>query len=223
MKKLSGKLAATLLLLLCACSVGKRTESVIYSIRPMALEEQSCKLGVNLQVAEPTTAPGLDSRRIAVYENSQRLNYYNNARWAAPAQEMLQTALVEGFEKAKTFKSVSTDTDATAADVLLLTDIRSYQVEEKQVKVRFVAKLVDAETRAVLATIEVDRAETPAAYKIDNIVDAFTKATNDAVKEVVDKTMASYPTCTLPPVKLTDGIDENEKPKKATRSGKHSR
>jgi cholesterol transport system auxiliary component len=200
-------IAVIFLLILSSCSLGGRPESTIYAIRPMALDEQSCKLPLNLQVSEPTTSPGLDTRRIAVYENSQRLNFYTNARWTAPAPEMLQTALVEGFEKAKTFKSVSTDMDATSADVILLTDIRSYQVEGTAVNVRYVSKLIDAETRDVVATMEIEKSQTPSEHKIENIIEAFASATNDSVKEVIEKTLSSYPTCKFKPIKLQDTID----------------
>lgn len=189
------KLAFILLLALGACSLGKKTETAIYNIRQIEITEQTCKLGKNLQISTPTSAPGLDTRRIAVYENAAKLNFYTNARWSATAPEMLQAALIEGFEKAKSFESVATDLDATNADVILLTDIRSFQIEGKDVNIRFVSKIIDAETRDVIATIPVEKKVTPSEHKIAAIVESFGAATNDAVKEVVDKTVSSYPVC----------------------------
>lgn len=183
------------MLTLAACSLGKRTENAIYAIRPAQTTEQGCKTGLDLQVSEPTASPGLDSRRIAVYENAQRLNYFKDARWTAPAPEMLQTALIEGFEKSGMFKSVSTDMDAANVDLILLTDIRSYELENKVAKVRFVSKLIDAETRDVKVTIESNQSQTPSEYKMEDIIEAFSTATNNAVADVVEKTRSPFPNC----------------------------
>ena len=53
------KFLVILLALTAACSLGKSPESAVYAIRPMATEEQGCKLPLDLQVAEPTSSPGL--------------------------------------------------------------------------------------------------------------------------------------------------------------------
>ena len=161
----------------------------------MDLSAQNCKLNMDLQVAEPTVAPGLDTRRIAVYEGKQELNFYTNARWTAPAAEMLQNSLVEGFENSKIFRNVSTDMDGAASDVILFTDIRAFQVEGGEVSIRFVSKLINTETREIITTIETEKTEVPAAHSIENIAEAFSNSTNDSIKELIEKFAAAYPKC----------------------------
>lgn len=192
-------LALSATLLLTACGIGDRPQIVTYMVNtPAKLETSSCKSKLALQVLEPSTSPGLDSVRIPVMKGEQQLDYYSGVKWAAPAPVMMQSVLVNSFEKSGVFTSVSTESEVVHNDLQLTTDIRDFQVTDTQkghIQIRLVSKLVNMDSRKVLATIPVEKSLTPKAYKMEEIVAAFNSAASEAAGEIVAASIAAQPKC----------------------------
>ena len=152
----------------------------------------------DLQIIEPTVAPGLDTSRIAVMQPNKHVDYYMGVKWAAPVSEMLRSVLVDSFERSNMFASVSTDRDTIHTDMVLITDLRDYEVTNNtngEVHIRLVAKLVSSKDRKVLATIPVERTVKPEIYKMDAIVSTFNSVSADIANEIVNKSVSSLPAC----------------------------
>ncbi len=169
----------------------KSVENTVYTIRTEGSDEASktCKNQTDIQVTNPSNDPGLDTRRIAVLQDGQQINYYNGVRWAAPVADMVQGLLVGKLEKSGGFSSVSTDEDPANANLFLVSDIRDFYVEQgsNKVHVNIVAKLINAASRDVIATIPVSKVYAPKANNMEGIVKTFNSAANDAVSDIVAK------------------------------------
>jgi ABC-type uncharacterized transport system auxiliary subunit len=189
-----------LLFFICSCSMGGKSESVIYTLRPKPeVSQQSCGKKPVLQIIEPTVASGLESRRIAILQKNSHLDYYKGVRWAAPVSEMLQNAMVDAFEHAPAFGSIATAMNDISPDLLLTTDIRDFQVNESgsssEAEIRFVSKLIDTSDHRIIATIPVENSITPSVHKMDNIIAAFDEGSAAAIAEVITRTIDSLPSC----------------------------
>jgi len=90
-------IALTGALLLSGCSSFLKSDDplpTMFSLRPSVdlqpVEEQQ-KVSRILEIQRPTLPPGFDTARISMYlENGHLLDYYANAKWVAPLDEILQ-------------------------------------------------------------------------------------------------------------------------------------
>jgi ABC-type uncharacterized transport system auxiliary subunit len=165
-------------LLLTSCGLAKRQDIGIYTLDTNNITQiKTSKCNADLQIAEPTTAPGLDGRRIAVVQDGNKLNYYNNARWVESVPAIMQNFLIESFESSNSFNNITSDTDTANVDLMLLTDIRNFEVAEENgyplVKLRIVSKLVNRVDYKVLKTITAEENIRPSENKIASIIAAF--------------------------------------------------
>ncbi len=62
-----------------------------------------------LVIASPTAPAGLDTERIALSRAPLSLDYFADAQWADRMPFLVQTALVEGFEKSAAIPAVGPD------------------------------------------------------------------------------------------------------------------
>lgn len=189
------KFALILVLIVAGCGIAKRQEIEVYTLKYQAgaLPPASCKIKKSIEIGEPTAAPGLDGRRVAILEG-QKFTYYRGVRWAATVPDMLQAIFVESFEKAGIYNSVNTDSDAASSDLVLMVDIRDFYVVNPaapEIRLRLTAKLIDAETAKVLVTIPAQKNFKPAANETASIIEAFNNAARQASGEIVNKLQAT--------------------------------
>lgn len=180
-------LALTVLLLstsACALVQKPRDPDELFVLKAQVKPEPASFLPASLSISLPEASPGLDTQRIAVRESANQLTYYNGASWAQPMPQSLQMFLVDGFQQANLFMSVSNDREGILADISLLTDVRNYEVDNSvsppKVHVRLVAKLVNAGSRKVIANYPVEKTAQAKANNMQDIVAAFNAASNDA-------------------------------------------
>jgi cholesterol transport system auxiliary component len=196
------RFALLFVLLLSACSIGKHPTTQLYVLKSTVAPVQGCAIAATLQINEPTTGPGLETRRFAVFDTNAHLDYYTGAAWAAPVPQLLQAFLLEAFEQSHALRTVASDTDGVASDMLLLTDVRDFQVRNAAapvVQVRLVAKLVRASDHEILLTLPVEKTVTPAANHMPQIVDAFSRAMSGAAEDIIAHVRKAVPDCALPP------------------------
>ncbi len=187
------------IIILCSCSVGRKHETVIYALRPEVakVDHKTCNNKSDLQIIEPSSVTGLESRRIAILQKNNHLNYYRDIRWAAPLSEMLQISLADAFERSNIFNSVGTDMDDISPDFVLTTDIRDFQVNQEKepsyAQIRFVSKLIRTKDHKIIATIPIENNMIPNVYKMDSIIASFNNGLTKSITEVVRKSSDSLP------------------------------
>ena len=82
-----------------------------------------------LVLVKPSAARVVDSPRINVRPTPSELQVYKGVSWAQPATDMLDDALVRGFEDSGRIAGVARVTTGIRADYKLATDVRRFEAD----------------------------------------------------------------------------------------------
>jgi cholesterol transport system auxiliary component len=184
---------ATLLLAGCGSIGGPKTEVRVFS--PSAkVEADPAWPSADWQVTVGVQSANqlLDSTTIAVRPTPNVLQTYKGARWADTAPDLLQTAIVEGFEDSGKVGGVSRLGGNTRGDFGLFLEVRSFETiyaggaPEAVVEVQ--ARLVKFRGRA-MASQRFRRAVPGAGADIDSMVAAFGQAMSQVSADVIGWTL----------------------------------
>ncbi len=75
----------------------------------------SAELAVDLAILKPRVRAGLDTDRIAALYPDRRLDYFADARWSGPLDEVMQDLIVQVFHTRAGMRNVSGDASAFAS------------------------------------------------------------------------------------------------------------
>jgi cholesterol transport system auxiliary component len=82
-----------------------------------------------LVLVKPSAARVVDSPRINVRPTPSELEVYKGVSWAQPATDMLDDALVRGFEDSRRINGVARVTTGIRADYKLAMDVRRFEAD----------------------------------------------------------------------------------------------
>lgn len=193
-------LGALLLAALTGClSLIKEPDPIAtYSLRPETAVDDGWKSADwALTVIRPNTNAFLDTNRIAVRPTPNVLQVYKGANWADTLPDLVQTALVEGFENSGKIKTVSRQNSGVPAEVALLLDIRQFEAvyapgaRIPAASIRIHAKLLQYPGNRVIA-IRTFSADVPAAGKhVPEVVRALEQGLAAVNGEIIGWTLAN--------------------------------
>jgi cholesterol transport system auxiliary component len=183
-------------LALAGCSIGPSSPPAqIYVLEPpFAAQTDVPMSGAQLAVAAPDLANVLDTQRIAL-SRGQNMDYYADAQWTDNTARLLQTLLVEAFEKSGKIGSVGRDSDGIHADYILDTELRDFAAHyagadgAPTITVDIEAKLVTSDRRTVVATLDASKTAPASANSVPAVVAAFNQATGAALEDIVGWTL----------------------------------
>jgi len=144
-----------------------------------------------LVVAVPAAPAALDIERIALERGANVLDYYAQSQWTDRLPLVVQSLLVEGFEKSGQVAAVAREGTGIRADVVLETELRQFEAyyavpdTPPEIRITMVAKLVGVTNRSVIDTTEVSRTARASANTLQSVIAAFTVAADEALKEIV--------------------------------------
>jgi cholesterol transport system auxiliary component len=154
-------------------------------------------VAADLAVLRPRLRAGLDTDRIAVLYPDKRLDYFADARWSGPLDEVVQDLTVQAFAGGAPLRNVSADGSAFASGYWLEVQVDDFQAQyavsggPPTIRVRFTARLGTAGDRKILGSFEATADQAAADNRLAAIVDAFEQACNAALGQlVVDTTRA---------------------------------
>lgn len=183
-----------------ACGViPKVNEPVdLYTLTPKTtFTETLPKVDWQLVVEKPVAAASLDTPRIALQRTPLTFEYYAESAWTDNAPAMVQTLLIESFERTGQIPAVGREAIGLRPDYILKTDLREFEAIYKgdnpvpTVWVRMNAKLVKMPERRIVAS-ETYGAEMPAAGStLTAVVEAFDEALGKVLKQIVEFTLAA--------------------------------
>jgi cholesterol transport system auxiliary component len=183
--------APSLALAACGDILGPPEASQMYALRPAPPSAQSGgKVSWALAILMPDAPDNLDSSRIALARNDNRLDYYANAAWPDRLPALVQTALLAGFEATGRIDSVTREEDALHADYQLSTDLRDFEARYAtadgvpSVAVTIAAHMAETHSRRIVANLTVTLNEPAAANSVDAAVQAFDVALAKAVIQI---------------------------------------
>jgi cholesterol transport system auxiliary component len=192
---------ATLLLVVlglagCGGLLSDAPKRELYRVSPkFAFPAGLPHVGAQLLVATPTAPAGLDTERIALSRAPLSLDYFADAQWADRVPYLIQTALVDGFEKSAAIPAVGPDRGGLRADFVLETAIGDFAAlydssnGPPHVSVRLTAQLVRMPERKIVAQTSVSREVNATTNAVPEIVRAFDEALGGAIGEVVTWTL----------------------------------
>jgi cholesterol transport system auxiliary component len=151
-------------------------------------------LAVGLAVLKPRVRAGLDTDRIAVLYPDRRLDYFADARWSGPLDDVVQDLTVQAFRNGARLQNVSSDASLFASGYWLEIEVADFQAEYASagdpptINVRLMARVASAGDRNILGSFTAAARQTATDNRLTAIVDAYERAINSALAEVVGRT-----------------------------------
>jgi cholesterol transport system auxiliary component len=158
-------------------------------------------LQADLVVLRPRIRKGLETDRIAVLYPDRRLDYFADALWSGPLDDVLQDLAVQAFHSGAHLRNVSADTSAFAGGNWLEIEVVDFQAEYASVSagaptihVHLLARLGSAGDRHIIATVDADALQPATDNRLTAIVDAYEKAVDTALATIVAGTTRALAT-----------------------------
>lgn len=180
---------------LAACSsiipAGDEEPEATYRITAPEVAAAASAPGQALVVSEPTASPGLDTDRVAVWQDPQRLEYYEGARWVEEPPEMLRAALVEAYRSTRALKAVGRRSIDLNPNWRLDTRLSDFEAgyrggaDVPTVEVTLDASLLREPSRQVAASRTFTATARPASAAVADVISAYDEAAQTVVRDVV--------------------------------------
>ena len=191
----SGLVAAIALLpLLAGCGglLSGPPARPIYRLEPsIAFTAPLPRVGLQVLVASASAPAALDTARIALSRSPVSLDYFADAEWNDRAPFLVQTALIEAFQKSGALPAVGPDRGDLRADFVIATEIQDFTATydsaggAPRAVVALNVQLVRMPQRSIVGQTVVRREQPAAANTIADIVRAFDAALGAAAVETV--------------------------------------
>jgi cholesterol transport system auxiliary component len=165
-----------------------------------AASAPAAELKADLAVLKPRVRAGLDNDRIAVLYRDRRLDYFADARWSGPLDEVVQDLVVQLFHSRAGLRNVSGDASAFASAYWLEIEVADFQAEyagaaqaaggpadggaPPNVHVHLLARIGSSADRRIIARFEADARQPATANRLGAIVDAYNRAANQALMQI---------------------------------------
>jgi cholesterol transport system auxiliary component len=147
-------------------------------------------LAVDLAVLKPRVRAGLDTDRIAALYPDRRLDYFADARWSGPLDEVIQDLIVQVFHTRAGMRNVSGDASAFASAYWLEVTVSDFEAEYHDsgaaptVRVHLQARIGSSAERRIIARFEADAEQPAGANRMTSIVAAYNQAANTALTQL---------------------------------------
>ena len=152
-----------------------------------------------LVVATPIAPGSFDTDRIALERAPNVMDYYANSQWPDRLPLVLQSLLVEAFEKSGKIRAVGRETEGLRADYILETEIRDFEAfyavadTPPNIRVTITAKMLAALSHELVGTMQSAHQAQAAANDMPNITAAFSQAAGAAIEEIVGWALRAPP------------------------------
>lgn len=180
-----------------ACSVLPESETLrIFLLPTTPTPQQSSEptLQHALRINTPQASRILSSQRIAVVPQGNEISAYGGARWSDAAPALLRDRLIEAFQRDGRMPSVSNEDVNLYADLSLHSDLRAFQSEyvdgKPVVLIKLDARLVNRNDQHTLANRRFEVRQPSAGTDVEQVVEAFGKASDRLSDEVLQWTLS---------------------------------
>jgi cholesterol transport system auxiliary component len=190
-------------LILTGCGLlGPDKAPQMYAMRPdLGVKAEAVPTPVRwqLSVAPPEANAMLDTDRIALNLTSNTVDYFANASWTDRAPLLVQSLLVQAFERTGRVPAVASDNAGIGADYILQTELRAFEAHYEtpnmppRVFVEISAKLVTVPERKIAGAMVAREEASASVNTVGATVDAFSAALAPALKRIVDWTLETAP------------------------------
>lgn len=142
-----------------------------------------------LLVQRPEAGPGLESDRIVLLRSDNRFDTYAASRWAAPVPDMLEALLIDGLRGGGAFSGVFDDSSPYAPRFDLRCATRRFEADYTAGDTPTIFVALDCTVgrhrdRSLLASFTAQGSAPARADRLNDVVAAFSTATQTAVGEL---------------------------------------
>ena len=176
----------------CASLLGLGPPPHLYRVTPKSTYPANLpRPPGQLLVDVPLAPAGLDTGRIALSRSPVSIDYFADSEWIDRVPLMVQTALLDSFEKSEAITAIDRELAGLRADLILRTDIRHFEAVydlrdgAPEVWVAISTRLVNPAGRDVVATASFERREQAKGNDIAQIVLAFDEALGAVMENIV--------------------------------------
>jgi cholesterol transport system auxiliary component len=169
---------------------------VVYLLRANSAPSSGPKVGWALAINRPDASDSLDTDRIALMHSDIITDYYAGAVWSDQLPDLVQTALLAGFQGSGRIDAVTRSQDALHADYVLDVDIRDFSAHYSpagnapSIVVTLVAQIATAHGRGIVSTVTANQVVPATANSVDAVVTAFNTAMAAAVQAILARALA---------------------------------
>jgi cholesterol transport system auxiliary component len=186
------------MLLLGACSILTRTEPPAIYRLPAASVPPATDMpdeSWSLRIDAPAAGALLDSNRLAVLPDGNRITVYQGARWSDRVPLLLRDRLFDAFQASGRIHALSIDDSNRQADLALGGNLRAFQSEYQGgrpvVVIRYDAQLVRTTTQRIVAARRFDVRVPVDGKAVPQVVQAFGTASDRLAAEVMPWAIAA--------------------------------
>lgn len=169
----------------------------IYRLSPeMTPQPAGAAVTWQLAVARPDTSRTLDTDRIALLRGSI-MDYYADAQWNDSVPRLVQSLLVEAFDRSGRVQAAAVDSNLRA-DLSLTTELRHFEAQYDTsnsapiVVIDIQAKLLDPSGH-VVASVDIRQTARATLDSVGGVVDAFDRAMAAALAQIVGWSLQATP------------------------------
>jgi len=169
----------------------------IYRLSPqMPPEATGAPVTWQLAVARPDTSQTLDTDRIALLRGSV-VDYYADAQWNDSVPRLVQSLLVEAFDRSGRIQAATRDS-SLRADLTLTSELRNFEAQYDNanatplIVIDIQAKLLD-HSGQVIVSLDSHQSARATQNNVAGVVDAFDQAMAAALTQIVGWTLQATP------------------------------
>ena len=188
--------AALLMLAGCGSLLGPSGPPLqLYRLRPAFPAAGGPSVSWQLAVARPSAPQSLDTERIALMRGAM-MDYYADAQWNDSAPRLVQSLLVEAFEKSGRILAVAGESGAVHADYTLECEIRDFDAQyasdngAPMIVVEIEARLLGPHG-TVVASLDAKQTAPASANSVPSVVAAFDQAVSATLAQIVTWTLTA--------------------------------
>jgi cholesterol transport system auxiliary component len=178
---------------LAACTPfsSSKSELAVYGLTLSARAQPGAAVTWQLLIDEPVADDTHSGARIVLRPSAGAYGVYAGARWTNRAPELVQAALVQGFEDSGRILGVGRTSDNVRGDFALISELREFniQIDEAggaRARIALSAKLVRYTTSEVVAAHVFDASDDTGTRDVDAAAAAMQRAMNTLVPAVMD-------------------------------------
>jgi cholesterol transport system auxiliary component len=169
----------------------------LLSAQPAEQGATAAALPVDLAILKPRVRAGLDTDRIAALYPDRHLDYFADARWSGPLDEVVQDLAMQVFHSRAGMRTIGGDSSAFSSLYWLEITVVDFEAEYASaaaapvVHVHLQARVGSAADRRVLANFDAEVRQAATDNRLRAIVQAYNQAANEAVAELAARTSAA--------------------------------
>lgn len=170
----------------------------IYRLSPeMAPPGEGTPVPWQLAVARPDTTRALDTDRIALLR-APLMDYYADAQWNDSTPRLVQSLLVEAFDRSGRVQAAPTDSASLHADLTLASELRDFEAQYESadapplIVIEIEAKLLDARGQ-VIASVDSRQTTRASQNSVPAVVEAFDQAMSATLAKIVGWALQTTP------------------------------